>query len=101
MTDKCLDILNTAINLFGVDNQLNVAIEEMSELTKEICKTKRGFHNENEVADEMADVYIMLEQLKIIFGNDIVVKERIDYKVSRLNSRIENFKNTKAVCKND
>ncbi len=92
MTDKHLNILNTAINLFGVDNQLNVAIEEMSELTKEICKTKRGFHNENEIADEIADVYIMLEQLKLIYHNDIEVKERIDFKISRLNSRIENFK---------
>lgn len=92
MTEKHLDTLNTAINLFGVDNQLNVAIEEMAELTKEICKNKRGFHNFFEIADEMADVYIMLEQLKLIYHNDIAVNERINFKVSRLNSRIENFK---------
>lgn len=92
MTTEYLNILNTAISVFGVDNQLNVAIEEMSELTKEICKTKRGFHNDKEVADEIADVYIMLEQLKLIYHNDIAVKERIAFKVSRLNSRIENYK---------
>lgn len=87
-----LYILNEAINTFGIDNQLNIAIEEMSELTKEICKYKRGFHNFDGISDEMADVIIMLEQLKIIFGNDIKVKERIDYKVSRLNSRIKTAK---------
>lgn len=91
MTKKYLNILNEAIKCFGEDMQLNVAIEEMSELIKEICKHKRGTHNEDKLADEMADVYIMLEQCKIIFGlsNEILINERIDYKISRLKNRIE------------
>lgn len=89
MTTNQLYVLNDAINTFGKDNQLNIAIEEMAELIKEICKIKRGFHDFEALADEMADVYIVLEQLKLIFSNDIRVKERIDFKVSRLKSRIE------------
>lgn len=89
MTRKHLGVLNQAIQYFGTVNQMDMAIEEMAELTKEICKTKRGFHNESEVADEMADVYIMLEQLKLIYNNDIAVNERIEYKISRLKSRMK------------
>ena len=92
MTSKHLGILNQAVRYFGAVHQMDMAIEEMSELTKEICKTKRGFHNEKEVADEMADVYIMLEQLKLIYNNDIAVNERIEFKISRLKSKIEDLR---------
>ena len=34
------DILAKAINEYGDDSQLDMCIEEMSELTKEICKKK-------------------------------------------------------------
>lgn len=39
------EIFKQAINTYGVDMQLNVAVEEFSELTKEICKYKRGAKN--------------------------------------------------------
>ena len=62
-----LEILKKAINTYGINSQLDMAVEEMSELTKEICKKKRGKDNHSEIMEEMADVYIMLEQLKMIF----------------------------------
>lgn len=56
------DVIQKAIDTYGKDAQLWMVIEEMSELSKEICKFKRGKDNFLEIADEMADVYIMLEQ---------------------------------------
>ena len=56
-----------AIETYGKDMQLNVAIEEFSELIKEICKNKRGADNRDNIIEEMADCYIMLKQLEIIF----------------------------------
>lgn len=56
-----------AIETYGKDMQLNVAIEEFSELIKEICKNKRGSNNRDNIIEEMADCYIMLKQLEIIF----------------------------------
>ena len=41
------------------DLQLIVAIEEMSELQKELCKALRGNHNLSEIVEEVADVEIM------------------------------------------
>ena len=56
-----------AIHTFGEEYQEEVAVEEMAELTKEICKNWRGKDNRAAIAEEIADVTIMLEQLRIIF----------------------------------
>jgi hypothetical protein len=60
--------LEKAIEVYGKDMQLNVAIEEFSELIKEICKHKRGEDNLDNIMEEMADCYIMLQQMEIIFN---------------------------------
>lgn len=73
-----------AINRYGVKPQLLMVIEEMSELTKEICKFFRGGDNLDKIAEETADVTIMLEQLRLIFGLNDKVCEEMDVKVERL-----------------
>ena len=69
--------IEKAIATYGVDMQLTVAVEECSELIKEICKLKRGNNNIDGITEEMADCYIMLEQLGVIFG---IWFEEIEYK---------------------
>lgn len=73
------------------DKQLIVAIEELSELQKELCKTLRGNINKENIIEELADVYIMLDQIKIYFSitcNE--VKEMIDKKIERTKERLLN-----------
>ena len=65
-----------------------MAIEEMSELTKELCKHFRGRNNEEEIVDELADVTIMVEQLRLIFGVNDAVCDQMDVKMLRLKKRI-------------
>ena len=77
-----------AIEHNGEDMQLNVAVEEMAELTKEIIKYKRGFDNLQQLAEEIADVEIMLEQLKLIFGVHTVVIIEKEQKKDRLRKRL-------------
>jgi NTP pyrophosphatase (non-canonical NTP hydrolase) len=82
--------LEKAIETYGKDMQLNVAIEEFSELIKEICKNKRGRDNREAIIEEMADCYIMLKQLEIIFDidyRDIVMISK--NKIHRLEKRLE------------
>lgn len=82
--------LIAAIEKYGVDSQLNIAIEEMSELIKEICKNKRGNENKKEIVEEIADVYIMLEQLRFIFNiNDDEIISMKDKKIKRLEMRLK------------
>lgn len=82
-------IYRKAIKTYGAEAQLNVAIEEFSELIKEICKHKRGADNTEAIIEEMADCYIMLKQMQIIFNlesTDII--ETMDRKVERLAKRL-------------
>lgn len=76
-----------AIETYGKDMQLTVAVEELSELIKELCKHKRGRDNRDNIIEELVDCYIMMEQIEIIF--DISFEEMNDKLVEKLN-RLEN-----------
>lgn len=62
-----LKVYADALETFGAEVQLAVALEEMSELQKELCKALRGFVRPAHVAEELADAAIMLEQIRYIF----------------------------------
>lgn len=82
------DVLKDAIKFYGTETQLNVAIEELSELIKELCKHKRGEGNKMHIAEEMADVKIILEELEIIFNNKHRVETWYGDKKKRLERNI-------------
>lgn len=81
-------VYQAALRKWGVDLQTMMAVEEMSELTKEICKIKRGKMDLDALADEIADVTIMLEQLREIYGLNDAVCDHMDAKILRLQSRV-------------
>ena len=84
-----MTILEKAIETYGKDMQLTVAVEEFSELIKEICKSKRGRDNRDNIIEEMVDCYIMLEQLAIIFDiSTDEIGEWLDIKFTRLENRM-------------
>lgn len=83
------DIIKKAIDYYGSDAQLLMAIEEMSELTKAICKKDRIFGVRGQIVEEMADVYIMLAQLEIIFEAQNDMHKIIHQKLERLEKRME------------
>ena len=78
---------------YGMRNQLPIAIEEMSELTKEICKYIRGNDNLNDLVEEIADVQIMVRQLIALFEVEIQVDKMVDYKLERQWERMKHEKN--------
>lgn len=85
-----INTLIQAINKYGEDMQLNIAIEEFAELTKEICKYKRGADNISNITEEMADCYIMLEQIKIVFNLESKdIRKKMNEKINRLKQRME------------
>lgn len=86
-------VLKEAIETYGAEAQLNVAIEELSELIKEVCKHKRYANNRTAIVEEMADCYIMLEQMKMIFGlSEEDIKNQMSRKVDRLRRRLMGIK---------
>lgn len=78
-----------ALDKFGAEKQMVVAIEEMSEVQKEICKAIRGEANLLHLAEEVADATIMLEQLRLMYGINGEVCAVMDAKVERLRQKIE------------
>lgn len=86
-----MTVLERAIETYGKDVQLTVAVEEFSELIKEICKSKRGNDNIGNIIEEMADCYIMLSQLRLIYGitDDELWQKRVE-KLRRLENRLIN-----------
>ena len=84
------EIFNKAISTYGEKAQKLMAIEEMSELTKEICKDFRGLLDREHLIEEMADVMIMLDQMLLLYkiSGEEVGLMRIK-KVERLKERLE------------
>ena len=81
--------LKRAVETYGKDMQLTVAVEELSELIKEICKNKRGADNIKNIIEELADCYIMMEQIAIIFDiSNHAINEWVDKKITRLENRL-------------
>ena len=76
-----------AVNHFGVDHQREKAIEELSELVTELSREQDKRTSKEKVAEELADVIIMCEQLKIIY-NTLRVDRWIREKADRLEEMI-------------
>lgn len=91
INDEMYHIYADAIVCYGTANQIRMAIEEMSELTKELCKFFRESKNVEAIASEIADVSIMLEQLIMIFGCRGEVIYYVDKKTERLRDRLAVF----------
>lgn len=88
-------IMRQAIETYGVQAQCDVAIEEMAELTKAIMKIRRVANDYEKtqsaldnLLEEIADVDIMIDQLKIMWGPREVEEYRRK-KLERLERRLK------------
>ena len=77
-------ILEKAIKHYGKGPQRDKAIEELSELIRALARCE----DPENIAEEMADVRIMLAQLEIIFDNREAVKIWQLRKLRRLDQRL-------------
>ncbi len=68
----------------GDTHQIVIAIEELSELTKELTKILRNKGNIDHLAEEVADVEIVVKQIKLIFNIGLQVAFKRDTKLQRL-----------------
>jgi hypothetical protein len=82
-------VMEQAIKTWGDQAQIMMVYEEMSELQKELCKNWRGRENIEQIAEEVADVEIMLAQLKMIYGIAEDVARYRTSKIERLAQRLK------------
>ena len=92
LEEKYQKIIVDILNRYGKEKQVLQAVEEMSELSKELVKNiNRGEKNRTEIILEIADVTIMLAQLNYIY--DIKQDEMLgamEYKLLRQQERMAN-----------
>ena len=86
-TDEIV-VLKLAVEKFGQESQIDMAIEECSELINALCKLRRQRVGPIDVVTEIADVQIMCGQLAYMFGEKTVDDER-KRKIERLRKRID------------
>ena len=66
-------ILDNAISVYGIEFQVNIAMEELSELCQSINKYfNRYTISKDEIASEIADVELCIAQLKRMIGSTII-----------------------------
>ena len=95
MTDKQKHYCAAICDYYGIESQLRQTIEELSELITAICKLKRPLKADDlgekmrefaqlhdDLKSEIADVEIMLEQIKHYFVYDDI-ESYIEYKIKR------------------
>lgn len=86
-------VFRRCLSTYGVNTQIDMTLEEMSELAKALLKNRRAEkHSEDNrkaIIDELADVKIMIRQMEILFQCEKDVEERIDFKVRRQSKRLD------------
>lgn len=90
------EVLKAAISTYGKDAQVDMAIEEMSELIKALLKYRRSKNTtgiehgklRSNIIEEAADVLIMVVQILMMYDKDGECQAEVDYKVNRLYERL-------------
>lgn len=99
MKEKRKTINQKIIDFYGIKEQSIVAMEECSELIQAISKCIRypdAKKYKGDLAEEIADVCIVIEQLKIMYGvDDKTIKNIKLEKKHRQLERIGNLTNEK------
>lgn len=87
--EERLRTYTNALVSYGEEKQCIVAIEELSECAKELCKALRGNGDLEHLAEEIADVNICMEQMIYFFGLQEDVERWMDSKIKRLDKNLK------------
>ena len=88
-------VYQDALDTWGAEAQTKMLFEEIGELMQAICKASRVKNWEqrikvwSNIAEEIADVKIMLEQMELLFNVEEAVKNNMEEKINRLATRLE------------
>ena len=94
MTQQEKDLYERNIKYHGIEQETTIAMEECSESIQAISKCKRygciNKYREN-LIEEMTDVLIMIDELKMIYQiSDVDISDIRQYKMNRQSYRIKN-----------
>lgn len=91
-----IKLYSEALKVWGIRPQITMVLEEMNELGVEVCKLLRNDcslktkEKQDALVDEIADVEIMLEQLKFIYNLVNSVEIQKQEKLEKLETKLKN-----------
>ena len=88
MTEQEKEICLAALQAWGPKVQKLVIFEEIAEFLKIYAKCVRTKANYSELIDEIADMEIVLQQLKIMFDAEGDVDEIVSQKLAKLAAKL-------------
>jgi NTP pyrophosphatase (non-canonical NTP hydrolase) len=77
------ELYEATLQKWGAEAQYDQAVEECVELIASLKHLRRGRVNETAVAEELADVFLMVGQLIYMLGEERVA-DAVDRKIARL-----------------
>lgn len=83
-----ISIAIRALDVLGEKSQIDQTIEECAELIVALQHFKRKRVSKEEVAEEIADVQIMTEQMTILFCGQAALDKIKEQKYERLRERL-------------
>lgn len=84
-----MDIFDRALEKFGIEKQIIKLCEECAEMETAIMHFREGRDTSDHVAEEIADVTIVLEQIMRAFSiTEKQLSEWLDFKLNRLEGRL-------------
>lgn len=84
------NLLQKAIDKYGVGPQIDMLIEESAELIVALEHLRRERIGWDTVAEEIIDTEIMLDQVKLIINDNTLLKKIENDKLNRLECRLKN-----------
>jgi NTP pyrophosphatase (non-canonical NTP hydrolase) len=81
-------VLGRALDKWDEEAQIFMAFEEMGELQTELSRLRRGRSDKEHVAEEIADVLIMVHQMALVCGTE-AVSAALERKMKRLEMKID------------
>ena len=79
---------------YGLDRQMNILQEECAELIQAVSKVRRyGLSREENLIEEMADVEVMMDQIKILLN---IPEDKIrDFKITKTERELKRIQQAK------
>jgi len=81
------ELYQATLGKWGEEAQFDQAVEECAELITTLKHLRRGRVDETAVADELADVYLMIGQLSYMIGEEKVAAA-VERKILRLREHL-------------
>ena len=89
------ELSEKAIEIWGLERQTNMCIEEVGEFLQAWNKIKRTAITNREYVEEMVDCYIMFSQMRHIYGD--LFEEIYRNKCDRIMRKVERYGSTRKI----